>query len=113
MNSEKKLTSHIEKYYTDEGDVDFKITHIEHQLLMECLTYCLNAFDFTTPLYMHEDYLKEDTITYRKSDSICNMLHRLMFLMNERTDKTPYERVEEYIDEEGHKSYITIPLNDN
>lgn len=113
MSSEKKLTSSTEHYYTDEGDIDFKMTYCEHQLLIECLTYCLGAFDFSTPLYMLEDYLKEDTLSYKKSDSILNMYQRLMILMKERTDETPHQRIDEYVDEEGHKSYVTVSLNDN
>jgi hypothetical protein len=113
MDSEKKLISCTEKYYTDEGDIDFKMTYCEHQLMLECLTHCLNTFDFAIPLYLLEDYLDEKTISYKKSDSILNMQERLLCLMHERQDETPYERVEAYIDEEGHKSYVTIPLNDN
>jgi hypothetical protein len=113
MDSEKTLISHTEKYYTDEGDIDFKMTYCEHQLLLECLSYCLSTFDFAIPLYMHEDYLLEETISYRKSDSIINMIQRLACLMDERTDTVPYEKIEEYVDKEGHKSYVTVPLNDN
>ena len=113
MNSEKRLICYTEKYYTDENDLDFKITYSEHKLLLECLTHCLSSFDFAIPLYMLDDYLKEDTISYRKSDSILNMLQRLSILLEERTDKTPCEIIEEYVDEEGHKSYVTVPLNDN
>jgi len=113
MNSEKRLLSYTEKYYTDENDLDFKITYAEHQLLLECLNHCLISIDFAIPLYMLEDYLKEDTLSYKKSDSILNMFQRLSDLMQERTDKIPCEKIEEYVDEQGHKSYIPIPLNDN
>lgn len=121
MNSEiptlstfkKRLISSTEKFHIDENDLDFKITYCEHQLLIECLSYCLNSFDFAIPLYMLDDYLKEDTISYKKSDSILNMLERLSILMDDRTDKTPCERTEEYIDEQGHKSYVTVSLDDN
>lgn len=113
MDCNKKLVSQSEKYYTDEQDIDFKITFSEHQLLLECLTYCLSCFDFTIPLYQIESYLKEDTLSFKKSDSILNMHERLTHLMRLRTDEKPYERIDEYVDEQGHKSYITVPLNDN
>lgn len=113
MNSEKKLVSSAEKYYVDENDIDFKLTYIEHQLLLECLNYCLGAIEFSIPLYMLEDYLKEDTISYKKSDSILNMTERLSVLMEERTNKKPYQKVDEYVDDQGHKSYITVELDDN
>lgn len=121
MNSEittlstfgQRLVSCTKKYYTDENDLDFKITYAEHKLLIECLNHCLSSIDFAIPLYMLEDYLKEDTLSYKKSDSILNMLERLDVLMEERTDKTPCEKTEEYIDEQGHKSYVTVRLDDN
>lgn len=113
MNSEKTLICSTERYYTDENDLDFKITYAEHKLLIECLGHCLSSIDFAIPMYMLEDYLKEDTLSYKKSDSILNMLERLHVLMHERTDKIPYEKTEEYIDEQGHKSYDTVSLDDN
>jgi len=113
MDSEKKLVSSTEQYYTDENDIDFKLTFAEHQLLLECLQYCLSAIDFAIPLYMLEDYLDENTLSYRKSDSILNMSQRLMALMHERTDQNPSQRIDEYVDEEGLKSYVVTMLNDN
>ena len=110
---EKKLISSSESYYHDENDIDFKITHGEHLLLLECLHHCIRSYDFSIPLNLVEGYLKEDTLAYSRLECIHNLTSRLEYLQSIRTNQKPYQRIDEYVDEEGNKSYVTIQLDDN
>jgi hypothetical protein len=110
---EKWLISESFKFDQDESDIDFKITIAEHEILMECLDHCLGAIQFSIPLAYAEGYLNENTLSYTKAECIENLRARLGCLHEMRVSEKPHEKIEEYMDKDGHKSYVTIQLDDN